>query len=1239
MRRNILLLFAMLLSGVVAFGQTSLSGKVTDADTGEELMFATISLYKGDQLKGGIQTDFEGNYRFSNIDPGTYDVEFSYVGYASQKITGVFVKTGQNNKLDMALGSGINMTEVVVTEYRVPLIDQDNTTTGQTVTAKEIQNLTSKNINGIAAITPGVGSSDDGGGLTVRGSRDNATNYYVDGVRTNASMIPASEMEQAQIITGGIPAPIGDVTGGVVSVTSKGPSDKFSGSAEVETSQFLDAYGYNLASLALAGPILKNKDEQTVIGFRVYGQGIIKGDADPAGTGVYRVKESVVDDLTLEPTMLLPGSSRPVSRAQFLTADDVELVAARPNNSDATYNAGGKLEFQLSKAIDISVGGSFNYREFQTGGGISVGGADRGDGGRLLNYKNRSTAQNYDYRTYARFRHRIGSTVVNPDAEEGEKTASVIQNALYTLQVAYDKRWNTRQNDLHGDNLFNYGYIGDFDQTKNTPSITQTIEFTDSIPVFNAVHEGYTEILNSYTAGTVNPGLAAYNNLITDFATREDFIAFNGFYDDTRLNVYNFFSNVSRPYDLFRKQDFDLLTFNANSSFDLVFGGDSDKRHQIEFGVMYEQRTERSYGISPLGLWTQARVLANNHFDGLDTDTELSQLILTDPITSLTDTVIIHDNLAKDEIWAQAEFDKLVAAGTLPPGTTVQSLIEQSTFDKNLRAALGVGRTDWINVDGLNPDQLDLSYFSATEVPENIINYYGFDYLGNPIAPGEYSFDDFFTALDENGNRLLPVAPNQPIYTAAYIQDKFSFNDITFRIGVRLDRYDANTKVLKDPYLLYDTYQAGEFDNLKSDFELPATIDEDFYVYVDDFGTTVDQMTVTAYRDGDNWYDNSGNLVNEPGLIFGGTQALPARKDNVSIKDANFDPGSSFEDYTPQVNIMPRLAFSFPISDEANFYAHYDVLVQRPPSNTIATALDYYYFQERFGDGFNNPDLKPEKTVDYELGFKQKLTNSSAIGISAYYKELRDMIQSKNFLFAYPNTYTAFGNEDFSTVKGFTFQYDLRETNNVRVLAAYTLQFADGTGSGSVSQRGLQTRGNLRTTFPLTFDERHKLVTNITYAYGVGPKYNGPKWFGKDVFADGGASIIAEGSSGRPFTAAEAPELLGAGGTVGSINGARLPWKFRLDLRVYKNFTIAKSINVHAYFRVQNLLDQRNILNVYRYTQSPYDDGYLSTQRGIAQASGQIDTEAYTLSYQWALLNPSFFSLPRRLYIGAIVDF
>ena len=62
--------------------------------------------------------------------------------------------------------------------------------------------------------------------------------------------------------------------------------------------------------------------------------------------------------------------------------------------------------------------------------------------------------------------------------------------------------------------------------------------------------------------------------------------------------------------------------------------------------------------------------------------------------------------------------------------------------------------------------------------------------------------------------------------------------------------------------------------------------------------------------------------------------------DQRDLKNEDYDPAGTFKDYDPQLNLMPRLAFSFPISESAGFFAHYDVLVERPNSNTLVAILD-----------------------------------------------------------------------------------------------------------------------------------------------------------------------------------------------------------------------------------------------------------------------------------------------------------
>jgi hypothetical protein len=63
------------------------------------------------------------------------------------------------------------------------LIERDNNTAGGTLTAEEIVKLPTRNINSLVSTTAGVYQADEGDGLVVKGSRDDANDYYIDGVK------------------------------------------------------------------------------------------------------------------------------------------------------------------------------------------------------------------------------------------------------------------------------------------------------------------------------------------------------------------------------------------------------------------------------------------------------------------------------------------------------------------------------------------------------------------------------------------------------------------------------------------------------------------------------------------------------------------------------------------------------------------------------------------------------------------------------------------------------------------------------------------------------------------------------------------------------------------------------------------------------------------------------------------------------------------------------------------------
>jgi outer membrane receptor protein involved in Fe transport len=1200
--------------------QSSLEGKVVE-DNGDAVIFGDVALYKDGVLVTGTQTDFDGNYSINNIDPGSYEVHASYVGLQTNIKTGVVITGGKLTRLDFTLSKGINLETVVITEYKKPLIEQDNTTSGGALTSDEIKNLPTKNINALASTTAGLASTD-GGAINVRGSRSSGTDYYVDGIRVSGNLIPQSEIEQLTVLIGGIPASYGDVTGGVISLTTKGPSGKFSGGFELETSEFLDAYGYNLLTANVSGPIVKNKQGNSIIGFRLSGQYTDVADGGPSAIGVYRAKESTILELEENPAIFFPNGQH-VNGVEFVDLErnggDLQLLDARPNNANTQLNLNGRLDFRI-KDIDLSMSGSYI-----TGENIfTPGGTYRWS---AFNWLRNPTQLSDTYRGTVRIKHRLGG--FSAGNEEGKKV-SAIRNVSYAITAGFQRRTLSAEDKIHKDNMFNYGYVGEFIVT---PEPSFEVDAATGLPV----HTEYQDVFQSYTPDhSINPVWTKINELSianSDFERTNIlfFDAYNGTLGSGYTNSWGLYQNVGSVYNSMSKSEGDRYTIDVKTNFQFAPGGSEKGKHNIEVGFLYEQRLSRAWSIAPRGLYTVARARANSALQGVDT----TRLIGQD--TFLGQLVDIYESF-------------------------VTSDAERTGFYSNIRESLGLQINDRVNVDAIKPGDMQLSWFRPDELASEDdllgFDYYGYDYLGNKLS-GNFTFDDFFTR-DSEGNPSFTVAPFQPNYLAAYIQDKFSFKDIIFRLGVRMERYDANTKVLSDPYSLYPIMDASTFYNtVASDRTRPSGVEDSYKVYVE--SSTNDR--VVAYRDGDQWYDLQGSPVNEGLLIFGeGSVITPyyneVRGEAVRISDANFDPARSFEDYEPEINLAPRLSFSFPISESSNFYANYDVLYQRPTAGVLQTALDYFYFEERAASRAvnNNPNLKPVQTTNYEVGFNQKISASSALKIAFYYKEERDRIQRRtlNFVASPILSYTTYDNIDFATIKGFSFTYDLRRTGNINLLANYTLQFADGTGSDANSQAGLTSRGrNVRTLSPLSFDERHRFNLTMDYRYGSGKQYNGPRIFGADIFANAGANIQAIAVSGRPYTKRLIPARFGGSGFAGGINEARLPWNFTVNMKLDKNFVIQPSkegkrpYSFNVYLRVQNLFDTQNVLGVYSASGSPDDDGYLASSQGISTIGTveetrkfvDADLNEFLAQYEAALLAPGFYSLPRRIYLGAYFNF
>jgi hypothetical protein len=1227
-------IITLLLAGASAFAQNNGAIKVLlkDKTNGETIPFANVVAYQGGVQVGVGTTDMDGYAMIKPLAPGKYDIKGVYVGYQAAEVKGVLVGEAKTAYITIELsnGEGVKLDEVVVVEYQEPLIDPD-TKSGGTVTREEYQNMATKNINSVAATTAGVFQADEGSALNVRGGRSNNTTYFVDGVKVIGGLgVPQQGVEQLSVITGGLPAQYGDATSGVISVTTRGPQSKFFGGIELISSQLTDKYGYNSIGFSVGGPIWQKKDsagnKTPVIGFFLSGQGNYEKDPSPSYVPVYKIKDDKLKQLEEKPLRVTPTGDGLYPELLFVTKDDMEQVKAKQNVAKKSLSLNGKLDFKVAPNTNLTLGGAFDY----------ANGHDYIYTYTLFNANNNSQTIENTWRAYARINQKFGT---NQTGAEKEKAQALISNAFFTFLASYEKTNRKIQDDSHKDNVFNYGYIGKFNYDVTYKENKENFSLVQTLDSSYYLYDGRERGPITFERSEINATSANYTSQAFDFRgnytgsifdIQTDYGQLNG---DRPNNINDLFSPTGRQYNGFSKNQTTQLRFASNFSADL-------KDHALMVGFEYDQRDIRGYQLSPMGLWTRMRDFTNSHFASMD------------------------DNKANWVINQQYTND----AGGIKyyERDYVYNPESQKQIDKSLREHLGLAENSqvYINTDALTPDELTLDMFSAEDllgngVSSTLVDYFGYDYLGN-VDKNSTSIDGFMTNEDAKGNKTFNVGAFKPIYVAGYIQDKFDFKDIKFNVGLRVDRFDANQKVLKDKYLFHEAYTAGEVESGK-----PSNIKDDYVVYVDDYNST--KPNIVGYRDGNTWYDVEGKEVSDSKLL------VRNGKINPYLKDANFALNNgfsttSFQDYKPQINLMPRVAFSFPISDAASFVAHYDVLTQRPTNggpndvNMRFDPRDYYFIYNTSNNPFiTNSNLLPEKTVDYELGYNQVLNEkkNAALKIAAFYREMRNQVTLVSVVNAFPKTYQTYANQDFGTVKGLSLEFDLRRTNGVALTANYTLQFADGSGSSANSGANLanSSQPNLRVTLPLDYDQRHNIVLNLDYRFGEGKDYKGPQFNRKkkegsqtvQVLQNVGANLIFRLGSGTPYTRYIAPSPIGGRTNIaGSLNGSNMPWQFRSDFRLDKNIELTwgkkdsenrKTANLNIYLQVLNLFNSKNILNVYNYTGDPDDDGYITSPLATTALAQNPNLAAFSDQYSVYLNNPSNYARPRTIRIGVLLDF
>ncbi|NOZ03868.1 MAG: TonB-dependent receptor [FCB group bacterium] len=305
-----------------------------------------------------------------------------------------------------------------------------------------------------------------------------------------------------------------------------------------------------------------------------------------------------------------------------------------------------------------------------------------------------------------------------------------------------------------------------------------------------------------------------------------------------------------------------------------------------------------------------------------------------------------------------------------------------------------------------------------------------------------------------------------------------------------------------------------------------------------------------------------------------------------------------------KTQISPRFSIAYPITDRGKLFFSYGHFFQMPPYYRLYTNPDFDILPGVIKSDVGNADLKPQKTVSYEVGFEQEVTRDAAVYVKVFYRDMRNLLGQRIYILpGGSDSYALFINRDWGNVKGVTLSFDQRFTGLVSGSIDYTYQVAVGNESDPT-----RTRRDYRLTIEpqkkvvyLNWDQPHA----FRFVLNIGRPGN---WR---------ISSIGRIESGYPYTPKDANALI----RVAEENSGRKPSQINVDVNAYKNFKIA-GINYRLFIKVYNLFDRRN-------------ENYVWDSSGRAGYSlGRFGDES---TPEW-INRPNWYSKPRQIYMGVAID-
>ena len=326
-----------------------------------------------------------------------------------------------------------------------------------------------------------------------------------------------------------------------------------------------------------------------------------------------------------------------------------------------------------------------------------------------------------------------------------------------------------------------------------------------------------------------------------------------------------------------------------------------------------------------------------------------------------------------------------------------------------------------------------------------------------------------------------------------------------------------------------------------------------------------------------------------------------------------------------KIHISPRFGLSFPISEKGALRLSYGHFYQNPSYEKMYEnpVLRHYNQFSIVNTTIGNPNLKAEKTIQYEIGLQQELQDGLSTELSVYYKDIRDLLGVEILTLSNATTFNRYINKEYGNSSGITLSMNYRsQDGKLTTNIDYTYMISKGTSSDpSVAQQvailsgpgaGAYTLAEKRIDY-LNWDQTHSLNGSVS----LRPL---PDWY---------VSIIGQLGSGLPYSPATLDQSIEIPGGWWD-NAGRKPFSWNVDLKIAKTLKIM-GLDCSAFFNIYNIFNHLNEDRVHAYTGHAGPNAYLPESGRLRYS--RID-QLGEFTHDEADYDPEMYSRPRLIQLG-----